>query len=911
MHQMRIKRIFIGGVVAVLGGSIATYFVVPAIARSVVLKKIEADPNNSVKDVSISWSGPQRIAGLHVESKSGIADIDVVIENSLFSMLTRNTPMKVGVRGNAVLVIQEQPALHPAPQPSRGNSTPTSPKKKNTSFPQLELEVLLDSVTVESDESMLFSEVKGTLDVAPGRHFNATLSAKTDMDGSVNATCNAPDLIEGSGVINWNSGGTLTFDITNAAIPTINGAGGWSITEMHGEVSSPNLTESLSVAINGTLSEYNIPRGNVNIKTQLAMPMRQGVFVFDDRNLVGSIDLENVPTSILAPLVGVAHVDTERDLGPTMNVRIERIEEGPPLTMVFDSRDLHVSATVDQDNGLISDVEITANVHSEFLESLTEGQIVGDASIIIRLDQLVPAGFSSNDNPECIGHLALEGELQHVPSRATIQSIDAAISADVGNRSFETLGGITIDNRRSKFHVQLHNENKNKLDGLDDLFKIIVREFPRGGGAIELQNLPASLVQQYLPSDSIVASRDIGETMNINVAMGQSRADVQITSEKLQGSCKVLLEGDEISGFSDVVLSGTIEKELAQYLTGVQFGSASTITAQLKHFDLDWNSIFEVTFTIGNQKTLVQGSTTRSVSGSLNLQLAATGIDTRLIDEMFNSGGVLSDSFGSPATLELLATDILNNPTLIAGGSTENATFEASIGITEGNVFSIKETTSRADVRLTTSLTKHVLKGLGPILSDIRSVDRPISITISNASASLEGDLSKLNADIRIDIGAVELDSASITMQLLPSFKSSHVITVPAFFEPIQIEIRNGVVKYKEFRLTIDNKYAIPHSGTINLITRKLDLKSTVPLTGLGHSIKELRNLETDIDVPLRTTGTIEDHVTTVDPSFDLNKVLESVAIELIGDAIEDALGAGKDDSVDPIKLIEDLLGGG
>ena len=38
---------------------------------------------------------------------------------------------------------------------------------------------------------------------------------------------------------------------------------------------------------------------------------------------------------------------------------------------------------------------------------------------------------------------------------------------------------------------------------------------------------------------------------------------------------------------------------------------------------------------------------------------------------------------------------------------------------------------------------------------------------------------------------------------------------------------------------------------------------------------------------------------------------IESVAIELIGDAIEDALGAEKDDSVDPIKLIEDLLGGG
>ena len=907
---MWIKRIFIGGVVVVLGGSIAAYFVVPSIARSVVVKRIETNPKNSVKDVSISWGGPQRVTGLHVESKNGSADIDVVIKNSLFSLLTKNTPMKVGVRGNAVLVMQEQPAPQSTSQPSRGNQTP-SPKKKNTTFPQLEIEVLLDSVTIESDESMLFSEVKGTLDVAPGRHFNATLSAKTDMDGSVNATCNAPDLVEGSGNINWNSGGTLTFDITNAAIPTINGAGGWSITKMGGEISSPNLTESMSVAINGTLAEYNIPRGNVHIKTQLAKPVQGGGFVFDDRNLVGSIDLENVPTSILAPLVGAAHVDTERDLGPTMNVRIERIEEGPPLTMVFDSRDLQVSAIVDQDNGLITDVEIAANVHSEFLESLTGGQLVGDANIIIRLDQLVPAGFSSNDNPECIGHLALEGEIQHVPSRATIQSIDAAISADVGKRSFETLGGITIDNHRSKFHVQLHNENKNKLDGLDDLFKVIVREFPRGTGTIELENLPTSLVQQYLPSDSIVASRDIGKTVNINAAMGQTHAVVQITSEKLQGAGKVLLEGAVVSGFSDVVLSGTIEKELAQYITGVQFGSASTLAAQFKHIDLDGNSGFEVTFTIGNQKTLVQGSTTRTGSGSLNLHLAATGIDTRLIDALCNSGGVLSDSIGSPATLELFATDILENPTLIAGGSTEKATFEASIGIAEGNVFSIKETTSRADVLLTTSLTKHVLKDLGPILSDIRSVDRPISITISNASASLEGDLSKLNADIRIDIGAVELDSGSITMQLLPSFKSSHVITVPAFFEPIQIEIRNGVVKYKEFRITIDNKYAIPHSGTINLITRKLDLKSAVPLTGLGHSIKELRNLETDIDVPLRTTGTIEDYVTTVDPSFDLNKVLERVAIELIGDAIEDALGAGNDGSVDPIKLIEDLLGGG
>ena len=895
----------IGVVIVALVGSLAMYFVVPSIARSMIVKKIETDPRNSVKDVSISWGGPQQVIGLHVESKQGSADIDVVIENSLFSMFTKNTPMKVGVLGNARLVIQEQPA----PLPTSGNANP-KPKHNNTTFPQIDLQVQLDSLTIESDESMRFSNIRGTLDVAPGRHFNATLSAVTDVNGMVRASCNAPDLIRGSGDINWSSSGTLSFNIKNAAIPTINGAGGWSIIEMNGEISSPNLTESLNVAIDGTLAEYDTPRGNVYIKTQLANPVQQGVFVFDDRNLVGSIDLEDVPTSILTPLFSSAHIDATRDLGPTMNMRFERVKEGPPLTMVFHSRDLQASAIVDQDKSVITNVEVVANVHSGLLESLTGGQLIGDAKVNLHLEQLVPAGFSPNDEPECMGNLVMEGKLQHSPSLATIRSIDAAISANVGTRSIAMLGGATINDRRSKFQIQLHNNNKNKLNGLDDLFKIIMRELPRGTGTIELENLSSSLLQQYIPDDLLVVSRDIGQTFSVNALLAQDHADIEFDSKQIQVAAVANLEGKDISQFRDVVLSGTIGTELSEKMMGVKFGSTSTISAQLKQVDLAGNSSFDGTFTIGNQKTLVQGSTTRTGSDNLNLSLAATGIDTKLIDAMSNSDDILLDSVGSPITLELLATDILGNPTVIAGGSTEKATFEASFGFIDGNVFSVKETTSRVDLLLSTSLTKHLLKDLGPILSDIRSMDHPIRMIISNANASLEGDLTKLNADIRIDIGEVALDSGSLTMQLLPLFNSSHVKLIPAKFDPIKIEIRNGIVHYKKFNLTIDNKYAIPHSGTINLVTRKLDLKSAVPLTGLGHSIKELRNLETDIDVPLRITGTIDNPITEVDPSFDLSKILESIAIEVIGDAIDDALGGGDGDNVDPIKLIEDLLGG-
>jgi hypothetical protein len=203
-----------------------------------------------------------------------------------------------------------------------------------------------------------------------------------------------------------------------------------------------------------------------------------------------------------------------------------------------------------------------------------------------------------------------------------------------------------------------------------------------------------------------------------------------------------------------------------------------------------------------------------------------------------------------------------------------------------------------------------LLKDLGPVLSDIRSVKRPIQMQVSQVQTSLDGDISTLNADVYIDIGEVELDSGSVTMKLLPMFNTKHVEVIPAFFEPIFIEIRSGIATYRKFNLTLANKYTIPYSGTINFVNRQLELHTAVPLTGLGYSIKELRGLATDIDVPILITGTIDNPVTKVDPSFDLSKILQSVAITAIGDAIGDAFGSGDKEAPNPLDLLEGLLGG-
>ena len=181
------------------------------------------------------------------------------------------------------------------------------------------------------------------------------------------------------------------------------------------------------------------------------------------------------------------------------------------------------------------------------------------------------------------------------------------------------------------------------------------------------------------------------------------------------------------------------------------------------------------------------------------------------------------------------------------------------------------------------------------MLSDIRSVNHPIEISITNASTNLQGNISSLNANILVNIGDVELDSGAATLKLLPMFNTQHVELIPAFFEPIYIEIRDGIAQYKKFNLTLVDKFSIPYSGSVNLVKRTLNLKTAIPLTGLGYSIKELRGLTDDIDVPILITGSIDKPKTQVDPSFDLGKILQNAAVSALGDAIGGVLQGGNE----------------
>ncbi len=900
---MKLKKILTTVLVVVGILTIGLYFAVPIIARGVIHNKISNTPNNSVGSIDISWSGPQLISALHVVDSKGTADVDVTINSSLLSLVLSSSQIDVLVQGDASITTSTEQMETKPSAPDDAIATGGTSKQQPISIPGIHLTLKLSTVTIIGDEPTIFHDIDATLDIDPGMHFAAVLHATTELGGVVDINCSAPNLLAANGELNLDASATCTLNIENSPIPTINGIGGWSVIKMKGDISSPNLNDAINFSLDGSLAEYDTPRGSIMVKAQLIKSnATNSVFVFGGKEIVGTLSLIDVPSTILDPLLNIVAIDVPTDIGPTMELHVQRKAQESTLIAHLNAKELQIDGTVDSDDGLLSNISINANIRSELLQKITGNQFSGNATANIHFDQLVTAGASSNDKPECLAEVRIVGDLLHVATMTNISSLNCTLSANVLQRIIAAKGSITCDGEEADFDLWLKSTNKNKLDGLDDLFKTIADELPQGTGNVLITNLPSSIFQSYVSDKRFHLGRDVGLISFIDATLKHNDISFKAKSSKIDTSGSIELLGSDINSFSGVV-EAAVTKTVVQEFTGVK--KPASFKATIESADMKGNSSFNVTFNIENHRSFLQGKMSKNDDGTLDLHVAATGVPTQYIDP------VLFDAIGSPLAVEIIATDILNAPSIVAGGTAPNSNFDTKLLLQDGVVSTIAKTTTKAEITLSPSLTQRLLKDLGPVLSDIRSVKRPIVLTIKNAISSLTNDVSKLQADIVLDIGEVMLDNGSATLSLLSLFNTKHDKHIPAYFDPIHIKIRKGVVTYQEFKLTLANKYSMFYSGTINLVNRKLNLHTAVPLTGLGYSIKELRGLATDIDVPIVITGTIDEPIVNVDKSFDLGKILQSATLDSIGDVIGGLLGgdAKNNKAPDPLKLLEELLG--
>ena len=894
--------------------AVGFYVAVPIIARGVIAKQLLAHPSNSFEQIDISWGGPQLITRLHIEDSLGSGDVDVTIENSLFSLVLGIDPIEVIVTGDAIIrTTKPEPiATGVSSSGTESNSDANKrSKKKSISVPAMHASITLETVTLVGDETIVLRELLLDIDLDPGMHFVATLSAISETEGSIEVLINAPNLISKNGMLDLSTSATCKYTFVHTPIPSINGIGGWSIVKLAGEISSPNLEESVSIRTSGTLAEYDTPRGEIWVKAQLLhSDTSASVFIFNYDKIDGVAELNGVPTTILSPLLSTTDIRINRDLGPVMDVQVLKNKEDSNLGFQLKTEHILATGFYNSQSSTLSETTLQADVHSDLLSKLTNEELSGSGKAVLHIDQYVLNGTSRDDKPECSGDFSFTGKLLHAPSKTSIENFQSDFSAQMRTRSIGMSGTASLNGTDSKLSINLIATTKNKLHKVEDLWKTITKRLPKGTGQLTALNIPSSLVRGFVTNEQFEIFTHFGNPLSANVVFIPNGFRVECGSPTSEMFGNVALSGNEIKGIDNAELHVQLNKQSASELFGIAFNSPSTFHAIISTADMQGNSAFTLTYDVGKQHLFTQGTTTRQEDESLDLHVACTGIDTKLLDAVLKCDGILADSLGSPIAMEAIVSNILDEPIIRAGGTAPNAVFETELHISDGALRTAKDIPTAIELHLSPELTQHLLKDLGPVLSDIRSVSHPIRMTILNASSSLDSDVSKLNAVVQIDIGKVKLDSGSITMKLLPMFNSTHTKSIPATFDPIRMDISNGIITYKEFHLTLDTKYSIPYSGTINLVNRNLHLKSAVPLTGLGYSIKELRGLATDIDVPILITGTIDTPIAQVDPNFDLGKLLQSAALSALGDAIGGVLGGDKENQApNPLDLLDELFG--
>ena len=122
---------------------------------------------------------------------------------------------------------------------------------------------------------------------------------------------------------------------------------------------------------------------------------------------------------------------------------------------------------------------------------------------------------------------------------------------------------------------------------------------------------------------------------------------------------------------------------------------------------------------------------------------------------------------------------------------------------------------------LNDSIRRELLEPVNPILSDIKDAP-PVKVTLSSVRWPMDGNLAKLDADARVEVGDVTVVKSNQLLGVLQKFKSSSAPVVPANVGPLVAAVRAGQLTYRDFVVGVDRigtqwQLVLNFSGDIDL----------------------------------------------------------------------------------------------
>jgi hypothetical protein len=200
-----------------------------------------------------------------------------------------------------------------------------------------------------------------------------------------------------------------------------------------------------------------------------------------------------------------------------------------------------------------------------------------------------------------------------------------------------------------------------------------------------------------------------------------------------------------------------------------------------------------------------------------------------------------------------------------------------------------------ASLPLTPLFNRRIVGALVPLLIDLEKPPeaRPVGLELGAFRLPLDGDLTKLDGSVRLDLGQV-------AYQLLPGLDSVLKLAGVeqagkrlATLDPIAIRIDRGVARYDALPLVVEGQKLL-FKGSYDLTSSEFDLSVDVPLKLLGGSLeRELKEvsefLGPDLAVPLRLAGTWKRPRVSIGEGF-VEKALKEAGKRALGKGLLDLL---------------------
>lgn len=234
----------------------------------------------------------------------------------------------------------------------------------------------------------------------------------------------------------------------------------------------------------------------------------------------------------------------------------------------------------------------------------------------------------------------------------------------------------------------------------------------------------------------------------------------------------------------------------------------------------------------------------------VNMTGVLPSIPTTLLDSLAQQSGLLVDALGPLVSAQLKADKVQ-----LGKGSKDPGSLEVQMdspratlrlkGTVQNGAFTTTVPAEVTIIEVTPELSGRISKNIPFIGAITKSKDlKPGLIRATNLVAPMDGDLSKLSADVTVDLGEALVAPGGIVNDLLsikiPAITGaldktglSEAKKVGERLKPVSIAIRKGVMKYDEFKLPL-GEFEIENSAHIDLGKREVDGVVWIPLGRLA-----------------------------------------------------------------------------